>query len=223
MHDFPFAIVGFDLDGTLLDTHGDLASALNHALELERRPELASSEVRDLIGGGTGKMLARALALTGGSVSAERFEVLEDALVSYYSDHIANHSTYFPGGEPMLTGLIERGVKLAVVTNKFERLAVRLLAELGMTRQFFTVIGSDTLGPGSGKPAPDMLLEMQRRGGGGRAAFVGDTSFDSRAARAAEMPCVIVSFGFNDAAPDTLGASAVIDHYDELIPALMRL
>jgi phosphoglycolate phosphatase len=68
-----------------------------------------------------------------------------------------------------------------------------------------------------------MLEEMIRRAGGGRAAFVGDTTFDTSAARAAGLPCVVVSFGFNDLPPDQLGAAAVIDHFDQLIPALEAL
>jgi phosphoglycolate phosphatase len=77
---------------------------------------------------------------------------------------------------------------------------------------------------------PDLILEMIARadtqadsGGSRRAAFVGDTSFDTRAARAAGLPCVLVSFGFLDCPADELGAAAVIDHYDELVPALERL
>ena len=68
-----------------------------------------------------------------------------------------------------------------------------------------------------------MLDEMVRRGGGGRAAYVGDSSFDTGAARAAGLPCVAVSFGFNDLPAEELGASAVIDHFDELIGVLEHL
>lgn len=223
MQPFPFAIVGFDLDGTLLDTHHDLAVAVNHALALEGRPPLPIGQVRHLIGGGTGAMLGRALELTGGAVAPDRFDALRDALVEFYAGHIADHTCLFPGGEAMLAGLVERGVKLAVVTNKLERLAVRLIAELGLAELFFAVLGGDSLGAGRGKPAPDLLLEMVRRGGGGRAAYVGDTTFDIRAARAAAMPCVVVSFGFNDRPPEELGGDVVIDHYDELIPVLQAL
>jgi len=223
MNSFPFDIVGFDLDGTLVDTHLDLATALNHALGVAGRPALPPDTTRSLIGGGTGKMLERGLTLTGGMVSDDEFERLRDTLVDFYEDHIAVHSRLYPGGEAMLAELGERGVKLAVVTNKFERLAVKLLDALELSPRFYTVIGGDTLGPGRSKPAPDMLDEMVRRAGGGRAAFAGDTSFDTRAARAAGLPCVLAAFGFLDAPAGELGADAVIDHFDELIPALGRL
>lgn len=222
MSKFPFDIVGFDLDGTLLDTHLDLCAAVNHALGLIGRPAVPAAEVRGLIGGGARKMLERALSLTGG-VPDDGFAELHAALLRYYEANIAVHTDLFPGGDAMLTGLAERGVKLAVVTNKLEALARKVLGELGLLPRFVTLIGGDTLGKGRAKPSPDQLIEMVARLGGGRAAYVGDTTYDTLAARAAGLPCVAVGFGFNDLPPRELGAQAVIDHFDELIPALLAL
>lgn len=224
MTSFPFDLVGFDLDGTLVDSHGDLAAAVNHALALEGRPVIPPAEVRDLIGGGARKMLAKAFAVTGGPVGKERFDELHAALLKFYEANIAIETRLFPGGEEMLDALAARGVKLAVVTNKLERLAVRILDELGLSDRFCTVIGGDTLGPGRAKPEPDLLFEMLDRAGmertGGRAAFVGDTTYDTRAATAAGLPCIAVSFGFCDRPARELGADAVIDHFHQLVPAL---
>lgn len=224
MADFPFAIVGFDLDGTLLDTAGDLAAALNHALSLEGRPTLTTEQVRGLVGGGARKMLFRGLEGTGGGVDEARFEALSVALLAFYEANIAVHTRLYPGGERMLDALAARGVNLALVTNKLERLAVKLLDALGLGERFYTVIGGDTLGPGRAKPQPDLLLEMVARSGvSGRAAYVGDTTYDTGAARAAGLPCVAVSFGFNDLPAAELGAAVVIDHFDALVPALETL
>jgi len=220
---FPFAIVGFDLDGTLLDTHADLGEALNHALTRAGRSPVPTSAVRDLIGGGARLMLERGLAMTGGPLPEDEVRALHRELIAHYRENIAVHTALFPGGAAMLDALEERGARLAVVTNKLESLAVRLLDELGLSARLATIIGGDTLGPGRSKPEPDLLHEMVRRLGGGRAAYVGDTTFDTGAARAAGLPCVAVSFGFNDVPVDALGADAVIDHYDELVPALERL
>jgi len=215
----PFDIVGFDLDGTLLDTSRDLGVALNHALSTIGRPAVPYDQVRDLIGGGSGLMLRKALALTGGDRGIE-FEALRQVLVGYYGQNIAHHTALFPGGEAMLDELAEMGVKLAVVTNKPHALAVRLFAELGLSQRFASIIGGGTWPL---KPDPAALHAMVEECGGGRAAFVGDTTFDTRAARAAGMPCVAVSFGFVDAPLDQLGADAVIDHFDDLVPALRAL
>ena len=222
---FPFEIIGFDLDGTLLDTSQDLGAALNHALSLIGRPAIEAEAVRHLIGGGARRMLDKALSATGGSDGIDP-GALHRELITYYQQHIAVHSRLYPGGAAMLDALAARGVKLAVVTNKLEALARQLLDELGLSDRFFAIIGGDTLGPGRAKPQPDLILEMIARADAGpsaRTAFVGDTSFDTRAARAADVACVLVRFGFNDAPAAELGADALIDHFDELVPALEKL
>ncbi len=219
MTDFPFQIVGFDLDGTLLDTAYDIGHALNHALALVGRPLVPLDEARQYIGGGSAQMLHNALNASGGMDGID-FPALQERLLGYYADNIARHTALFPGGEAMMDALAARGVHLAIATNKREDLARRLFDELGLTSRFATIIGGNTLGPGRAKPAPDMLHEMVARCGGGAAAFVGDTTFDIGAARAAGMPVVAVRFGFNDLPADELGADAVIDHFDELVPAL---
>lgn len=222
MNPFPFDIVGFDLDGTLLDTAHDLGHALNHALGLAGRPPVAMDDVSRLIGGGSAQMLRSALEKSGG-VDEEAFPQLQEALVEFYGRNIARHTTLFPGGAAMLDALDARGVKIAVATNKKESLAVSLFAELGLLDRFSAVIGGDTLGKGTAKPKPDMIHAMIERSGGGRAAFVGDTTYDVGAARAAGVPVVAVRFGFFDLPPDHLGADALIDHFDELVPALERI
>jgi phosphoglycolate phosphatase len=222
MNDFPFRIVGFDLDGTLLDTHRDLGAAINEALALIDRPPVPIAEVERLIGGGAKKMLERALDLTG-RIAEEEFKPLYRQLLAYYEANIAVHTQLYPGGAAMLDDLAARGVRLAVVTNKFESLARKVLDELGLSSRFATVIGGDTLGPGRSMPARDPIDEMVFRLGGGPAAFVGDTTYDILAARAACVPSVAVSFGFNDKPAADLGADAVIDHFDELVATLMRL
>lgn len=223
MASFPFQIVGFDLDGTLLDTGADLGLALNHALASAGRAPVPLAQVRDLIGGGARMMLDRGLARTGGVPPPDEVEALYAVLIAYYRANIAVHTRPYPGTEAMLDDLADRGVALAVVTNKAHDNALLVLDALGLTARFATILGGDTLGRARAKPAPDLLLEMHRRLGGGPAAFVGDTTYDTRAAAAAGMPCVAVSFGFNDAPADALGATAVIDHYDALVPTLANL
>jgi phosphoglycolate phosphatase len=221
----PFDVIGFDLDGTLLNTAGDLAAALNHALVLAGRQAVSPETALTYVGGGTRIMLTRALDANGGALPEAEFELLLPRLVDYYEAHIAVHTRPYPGMEAMLDALDAQGVKVAVVTNKLEHLARRLLGELDLTDRFYTIIGGDTLGPGRAKPAPDLLHLMVERSGlaAPRVAYVGDTSYDTRAAHAAHLPVVAVSFGFTDAHLPDLGPSAIIDHFDELIPALQGL
>lgn len=222
MNGFPFAIVGFDLDGTLLDTLGDLAAALNHALALAGRAPLSHDEVRPLVGLGTTHLLEGALAATGG-VPRDDVPRLLDELLAYYQAHIAVHSRPFPGLIAALDALDSMNVRTAVVTNKLEGLARRLLGELGLADRMATIIGGDTLGPGKAKPSPAPVRAMIERCGGGRAALVGDSIFDVEAARGAGATSVLVSFGFLHRPAAEHGADHVIDHYDELVPLLARL
>jgi phosphoglycolate phosphatase len=222
MADFPFDIVGFDLDGTLLDTAPDLTAAVNHALTLAGRAPLTPEEVRSMIGGGAKKMLERGLAATGGCPD-EEFKQHYRALLTYYEANISAGSTPFPGLLDALDALSARGVKVAVVTNKFERLAEKLLNELDLRSRFACLIGGDTMGKGNAKPSAVPIHEMIARCGGGRAAFVGDSIYDTLAAKNAGVPSIVVSFGFLSGPIEELGADAVIDHFDELIPALERL
>lgn len=218
---FSFACVGFDLDGTLLDTSGDLTAAVNHALAGLDRPALSVAEVIPLIGGGGRHMLAQAVAQTG-VVDDATLDAAYARLLAFYEMHIADHSRQFPNVVAALDTLRAEGVTLAVVTNKQEGLSRAVLSASGLLDRFATVIGGDTLGPGRGKPRPDMLLAMVERCGG-PAVFVGDSRYDVEAAKAAALPVVACSFGYRQGPVETLGADAVIDGFDQLILTLEQL
>jgi len=218
---FPFDIIGFDLDGTLLDTSGDLMAAVNHALGLAGRPLLEVAEVKSIIGAGAKNTLLRALEETGGV--PDDFRPLYKEMLRFYEANIAVHTRPFDGTLPLLDQLDGMGIHTAIVTNKFESLAVKALTELGLIGRFETVIGGDTLGTANAKPSAAPIHEMIDRLGGGRAAFIGDSIYDVQAARNAGVPSVAVSFGFVDGPIEELGADAVIDHFDELVPVLARL
>jgi len=224
MTTFPFAAIGFDLDGTLVDSNRDLAPSINHALGLFGREVIAPENTRKLIGGGARLMLQRAFDLTGGALGDDDFERAHEAQQAFYGDHIADLTQPYPGCLDALDRLASLGCRLAVVTNKSEHFAVALLDALGMSGRFACILGGDTLGRERAKPAPDMIHEaITRCECDGRFAMVGDSSYDVRAARAAGVPCAVFSFGYNDAPAHELGADAVLDHFDELVPMLERL
>ncbi|MEZ0243233.1 MAG: HAD family hydrolase [Sphingomonas sp.] len=221
MHNF-FDIVGFDLDGTLFDTAADIAAAANHGLASIGRQPLPIEAFRPMIGLGGLHLMGEALLATGGCEEGE-LERLFPAWLAYYEANIANETRPFPGLLDAMDALDARGVKIAIVTNKRERFAVKLVEELGLTHRFATVIGGDTMGPGNAKPSALPILEMIERCGGGRTAFVGDSIFDTQAAKNAGVPSIACAFGFLNGPVEELQADAVIDHYDELIPVLERL
>lgn len=226
MSDFPFSAIGFDLDGTLLDTFRDLGAAVNHALELGGFDPVPVGSSKDLIGGGAKIMLGRAVDAQGG-MERDDFHALYKKMLAYYAGHNAVHTEPYPGVLEVLDQLAARNVKMAVVTNKFEEFARSVLTQLGMANRFVTIIGGDTMGKGNAKPAPDPVIEARKRcaqaGAGGSFAFVGDSTYDVNAAKAAGVPVIAAAYGYCDKPPHDLGADAVIERFDQLLPALEAL
>jgi len=227
MTDFPFDAVGFDLDGTLLDTFRDLGAAVNHALVLGGFEAVPLESSKDLIGGGAKIMLARAVEAQGG-LPEDAFKPLYKAMLSFYEGHNAVHTKPYPGVREGLAELAARGVRMAVVTNKFETFARSVLTQLDLIGAFDTVIGGDSMGKGAdgqflAKPHPAPVIAARAATGGGRFVFIGDSTYDVRAAKAAGVPVVAAAYGYCDMPPQDLGADAVIDSFADLIPALEAL
>jgi len=222
MANFPFDIVGFDLDGTLLETHRDLGAAVNHALSVGRFDPVPVEGIEDLIGGGAKMMLKRVIDSRGG-LPDDEFRVLYKALLAFYAANNCVHTRPYPGAAETLDALAGHGVRLALVTNKFESFARNILGTLDLAPRFEVIIGGDTLGKGRSKPAPDPLIEARARLGGGSFVYIGDSSYDVLSARAAGVPVVIAGYGYCDKPPSELGGDAVVQSFAELIPALERI
>ncbi|MDG5747032.1 HAD hydrolase-like protein [Qipengyuania sp. XHP0207] len=227
MSNLRFDIVGFDLDGTLVESHRDLGAAVNHALRLGGFDPVPADSASDLIGGGAKIMLKQAIDAQGG-LPDDEFRQLYKQMLAYYSEHNAVHTRAYPHAEEALVALADRGAKLALVTNKFEEFAVQILTKLGLAGHFYAIIGGNSLGKNDSgtyraKPMPDPLIEARERGGGGSFAFVGDSSYDVKAARGAQVPVIGARYGYCDKPPGQLGADAEIDSLAELVSALERL
>jgi phosphoglycolate phosphatase len=227
MTNIPFDAIGFDLDGTLLDTFRDLGAAVNHALVLGGFAEVSVESSKDLIGGGAKIMLARAVEAQGG-LPQEEFKRLYKAMLAYYEQHNAVHTAPYPGVREALGELGARGVRMAVVTNKFEAFARNVLTQLDLIDAFEIVIGGDSMGKGDdgqflAKPHPAPVIAAHETTGKGRFVFIGDSTYDVRAARGAGVPVVAAAYGYCDRPPHELGADAVIDSFAGLIPALAAL
>lgn len=211
--DFPFDCVGFDLDGTLVDSAGDIAASVNAALAAIGHTPWSVDQVRPMIGGGSRDLLRRVLATTGDD---DQLDTLLPVVLDYYEAHMTDLTRPFPGAVAAIDTLRARGVTLAVVTNKREHFAVKLLGELGLRDRFATVIGGDAAGLTAMKPHRAPIDLMVARCGATRAAFVGDSAYDVLAAKAAGIPVLVFTEG------DTLGGDAGFAHYDDLIPSLER-
>lgn len=213
----------FDLDGTLVDTAPDLMGALNHVLVEEGRAPLPLDMVRQVVGQGAAVMIERGLERTGGPLPADRRQAMFHRFIAHYGDHIAVASRPFDGVREALQRFHDQGHRQAVCTNKPEALSKRLLSALSLDAYFAAVLGGDTLAVR--KPDPTHLIETVRRAGGhpAHAVMVGDSHADVRAAKAAQIPVVAVSFGYTDIPARDLGADIVIDHFDALPDAVTEL
>ena len=218
------ATIVFDLDGTLVDTAPDLTNTLNHVLMTHGYQPVAASCVREAVGRGARAMIEQALGFTGDDSAVEA--MLSDFLV-HYEANITVESRPFPGSIDALKRLKAAGARLAVCTNKRERLTRLLLQALEIDHHFTAIAGRDTFGVS--KPDPRHLLGVIAAAGGGpdRALMVGDSAVDIRAARGADVPSILVSFGYCPPPPEGPRPDAVIDHFDMLekgvLPLLSRL
>lgn len=215
-----FDTVAFDLDGTLADTAPDLCASLNHTLTALGRPTVPAESLRHMVGHGARALIVNGLAATGGADEALVARGLP-IFLDHYAAHLCVGTRAYEGVEDALAALDARGIGLAICTNKPEALARDLIDRLGWGGRFAAIVGGDTLPVR--KPDPLALTETIARAGGRTAAFVGDSITDTGAARAAGVPCVALTFGFSDRPAEELGADALIDHFDQLIPALAKL
>jgi phosphoglycolate phosphatase len=211
-----FDLIGFDLDGTLLDTSGDLAAAVNFAIGQLGRPAFPVAQIKPFVGKGAKVMLERALAASGES-TPDIVAAALPMLLDYYEQNLAIHTIPYPGLLAAMDALDMAGVRLAICTNKAERFAIPLMQQIGLADRFVAIVGGDTVGIGKPDPAP--IHAMIARAGGGRCLFVGDTINDIAGAKNAGVPSIAVSFGFDGDVGD-LGADAIIHHFEELVPLL---
>lgn len=215
--------VVFDLDGTLVDTAPDLTAALNAVMAREGRPLVPLDDVRHMVGRGARVLIERALDATGQPWNTATINDLVAHFLEHYDANIATTSRPFAGCETVLRGLAARGVKLGVCTNKPERLSLKLLDELNLRALFPVVLGADS--QAYRKPDPRHLLDTITALGGRAesAVMIGDSETDVLTARAANVPVVVVSFGYTEIPVHQLGADLVIDHYEALEDALLRV
>ncbi len=196
------ALVMFDLDGTLMDSVPDLAAAVDSMLARLGRAPAGVERVRLWVGNGSRVLVRRALAggLEHAGVSgAETDAALELFMQAYADSH--GRTTVYPGVRECLDWLAARQVPLGLITNKPSQFVAPLLAEKGLDGYFSWIVGGDTLQ--QQKPDPAALFWVMERAGAApeRSLFVGDSRNDVLAARAAGVPCVALSYGYNHGRP----------------------
>lgn len=184
----------FDLDGTLLDTLGDLAASTNYALAANGLPTRTVEEVRMFVGNGVKKLMERAVP---DGLANPRFEATYRCFREHYMEHNLDTTAPYPHVLEMLAALKARGKQLAVVSNKFYAATQELCAHFFGAYIDVAIGERETIRK---KPAPDTVLEALRQLGVTRegAVYIGDSDVDIDTARNCGIPCVSVLWGFRD-------------------------
>lgn len=208
-------IIVFDLDGTLVETAPDLLDSLNHCLAISGLQTADKDSLRRFVGQGGRVMIERAFAAQQKQIDDVKLDHLVEEFREHYATHMPGHSTFYPGVLEAMDRFSANGYTLAVCTNKFEALSVKLLTSMGEAHRFAAICGADTFA--FRKPDPRHLTETIAKAGGNRdrAVMVGDSRTDIDTAKAAGIPVVAVDFGYTDLPVQHYEPSRVISHYDE--------
>ncbi len=221
--DFPFRTVIFDLDGTLIDSAGDVGAAVNRVLADHGLAPIDAEAQRSLMGEGGRVRTRKAFALRGKDLDEAELSARVRDFVRYYAEHPIDSTVPYPGVIDTLGRLADAGVRMAVCTNKYEGSARDVLARLGLMPPIEDAAGADSFDVR--KPHPGHILNLLARMGAapGEALMVGDSIHDVKAAKAAGLPVIAVSWGYTLTPARELGADAVIDRFDDLLAAAARL
>jgi phosphoglycolate phosphatase len=193
----------FDLDGTLVDTAPDLMMAHNHVMKKFGYPTKSTEDIRNLVGKGAGALIGRSI---WGQAKKEFSKVLDEKIkdemvkefVSFYGMNIVNESTLITGVKEFLIWCKEQNISMAVCTNKQEHLSNDLLKKIGIYDFFEYVAGSDTFD--YCKPDPRHLTSVVEilDGDVKKTIMIGDSETDANAAKAAEIPVILLENGYTE-------------------------
>ena len=215
---WPAAVV-FDLDGTLVDSAGDITTSLNELLAARKLAPFPEETVRDFVGDGSKALVQRAFQTRGVMLGADELQVAVATYDEIYGTHLVDRTYVYAGAMDVMAALKSRGIRMAICTNKFQDKAERVAAHFGLDKYAEVVVGGIPGRPG--KPSPIMLLEtlealeMPRED----AVLVGDSTFDVQCARAAGVAVIGVTFGYSQTPMRKLAPDAVIDSYAEFAKA----
>lgn len=189
-------IIIFDLDGTLLNTLDDLAESTNMALEEFGYPARTVEEVRNFVGNGVAKLIERAIPDGNNN---PHYETCLKIFKKIYAQNMYNHTAPYDGIIKMLEILKSKGLKIAVVSNKFD-MAVKELCEKYFTNLVDFAAGENEAEGIMKKPAPDTVLKVLATFNlkSEDAIYVGDSDVDILTAKNSNMPCISVTWGFRN-------------------------
>ncbi|OOF42258.1 phosphoglycolate phosphatase [Rodentibacter rarus] len=220
-----FKLIGFDLDGTLVNSLPDLALSVNSALAEFDLPQAPESLVLTWIGNGAPVLIARALdwvkAQTGRALSEAEVEEVKARFNHYYGENLCNVSHLYPNVKETLEALKAKGYTLAVVTNKPTRHVQPVLSAFGIDHLFSEMLGGQSLPAIKPHPAPLYYLCGKFGIEPRQLLFVGDSKNDILAAHAAGCAVVGLTYGYNYNIPiSESNPDWVLDDFGQLLKML---
>ena len=215
-------LVIFDLDGTLLNTIGDLADATNYALRSCGYPERAIGEYNMFVGNGIAKLFERALPEQ--ARNPENIERMRSFFIPYYTAHNTSHTLPYPGVPGLLAALRREGVAVAVASNKYQQATEALTTHFFPETDFASVFGQREGVPVKPDPAIVRDILAVTPVAPGEVLYVGDSGVDMRTAAAAGVVSVGVTWGFRTREElASNGACHIADTADEVWAIYRRL
>jgi phosphoglycolate phosphatase len=213
----PLELLVFDLDGTLVDSTLDLANSVNAARVHLGLDPLPVPLVASYVGNGVPVLIRKAM---GAEASDETIDHAQAYFMSWYREHMLDHTRPYPGVMEGLDLCRGEGRKMAVLTNKPERFSKALLAGLGMDKYFFRIYGGNSF-PHK-KPDPHGLYQLmhEARVPPERTWMIGDSSVDVLTARNAGARCVGVTYGIKPESLQTNPPDLLLDSLARLPEAL---
>lgn len=206
--------VVFDLDGTLLDTLGDLRDSVNFSLSKNGLPERTTEEIRAFVGNGIRLLIERSVPE---NTSLDSIDKCFIDFKAHYKDNAANLTKAYDGINDLLCELKNRGVKLSVVSNKAD-FAVKTLVET-----YFPDVFNCAVGEKEGvkrKPAPDTVFAVMNELNVNKnnVIYIGDSEVDIETAKNADIPCICVTWGFRDKCVlEKLCPEYIVDSPEEIL------
>lgn len=206
----------FDLDGTLLDTIGDLAASVNFALCELGMPQHSTAKVQAMVGNGVGMLIERAVPQ---GRENPLFQKALDTFRQHYTAHWLDTTRPYDGIIETLKELKRRGCKTAVVSNKFDT-ATKSLCQHFFPSLIDVAVGEHEADGVRKKPAPDTVMVALRELGSNteNAVYIGDSEVDIATAKNSGLQCISVLWGFRSReALEACGATTFISHPEELL------
>lgn len=190
------ALVMYDLDGTLLDTAGEITDAVNRTLALYDQPAVDEAQVRTWIGHGTTWLMKQAWHTTE-RIPAPAWDEVMNHFTRHYIETVGTTSQLYPFVRETLDKVKKKGIKQAVITNKEQQFTEPLLKQHGLADFFDLIISGDTLAVK--KPNPQVIHYCLNtlRESSASSLFVGDSEIDVATAKSAGVLCWAVPYGYN--------------------------